>query len=72
MLLYEIRSATMGLIHENTRYIAITIPSGSILNVPDNLANVAPLVKVEWDGKSIQIFAVDLRDRGELIKTFSP
>jgi hypothetical protein len=72
MLLYELRSATVALIHENTRYVAITVPSGTILNVPDNLATAAPLVKVEWDGKSIQIFAVDLRDRGELIKTFSP
>ena len=41
------------------------------LRVPDGLANAAGLVEVEWDGETVQVFAVDLRDRGELIKAMS-
>ena len=68
---YRLRTATVAFIQEADRSIAITIPSGTILTVPDRLANATPLVKAEWDGKSIQIFVVDLRDRGELINAWS-
>jgi hypothetical protein len=27
--------------------------------------------EVEWDGRRVQIFAVDLRDRGELLRAMS-
>ena len=53
-----------------TRSVAISIPAGSFLRVPDDLVNAAGLVDVEWDGETIQIFAVDLRDRGELIQGY--
>jgi hypothetical protein len=39
--------------------------------VPDGIANAAGLVEVEWDGEIVQVFAVDLRDRGELFKAMS-
>ena len=68
---YKLRTATVAFIQEAARSIAITIPSGTILTVPDGLANAAPLVKAEWAGKSIQIFVVDLRHRGEPIKAWS-
>jgi len=71
MLRYKMRSATVALIHENARDITITVPSGTILNVPDGLANAAGLVEVEWDGETVRVFAVDLRDRGELSKAMS-
>jgi hypothetical protein len=51
--------------------IAISIPAGSFLRVPNNPANATGLVEVEWDGETVQMFAVDLRDRGELIKAMS-
>jgi hypothetical protein len=47
------------------------IPAGSFLRVPDGIANAAGLVEVEWDGETVQVFAVDLCDRGELIKAMS-
>ena len=39
--------------------------------LPSCLANAAGLVEVEWDGRRVQIFAVDLRDRGELLRAMS-
>ena len=47
---------------------AVLIPSGSLLNVPDDSVNATGFVEVEWDGMSVQVFAVDLRDRGESIR----
>jgi hypothetical protein len=71
MLRYRLRTTTLGVHQEATRHVAITIPAGTILKVPDGIANAAGFVEVEWDGERVEIFAVDLRDRGELIKAMS-
>ena len=71
MLRYRLRTTTLGVFQKPTRPVAISIPAGTILKVPDGFANAAGFVEVEWDGKRVQIFAVDLRERGELIKTRS-
>jgi hypothetical protein len=71
MTCYRLRTTTVGLHQGATRPVAISIPAGSFLRVPDGLANAAGLVEVEWDGRRVQIFAVDLRDRGELLRAMS-
>ena len=71
MPLYKLRAPTLGLIQEATHHVVVSIPAGSFLRVPDGIANAAGLVEVEWDGETVQIFAADLRDRGELIKAMS-
>ena len=60
----------MGVHQQGLRSVAISIPAGTVVRVPGGLKNVG-FVEVEWDGKCIQIFAVDLRDRGEFIRTMS-
>ena len=67
----QVAKTTVGVHQEASRPVAISIPAGTVLRVPDGLANAAGLVDVEWDGETVQVFAVDLRDRGELIKTMS-
>jgi hypothetical protein len=47
------------------------MPAGIVLRVADDAANCNGFVEVESDGKCVQIFAVDLRDREELIKARS-
>jgi hypothetical protein len=71
MRCYRLQKTTVGVHQEASRPVAISIPAGSFLRVPDGLANAAGLVEVEWDGETVQVFAVDLRDRGELIKAMS-
>lgn len=71
MALYRLRSAASALIQEATRPIAISIPAGTVLKGPDGSANAAGYVEVEWEGKSILVFAVDLRERGELLRAMS-
>jgi hypothetical protein len=64
---YRLRTTTVAVQQEHTRPVATSIPSGTILNVADDPPNVGGFVEVEWGGNSLQIFAVDLRDRAELI-----
>ena len=71
MLCYRLRTNTFGIYERGVRPVAISIPAGTVLNVPGGLVNNVGLVEVEWDGKCIHIFAVDLRDRGELVQAKS-
>lgn len=71
MLRYRLRTPTICLQNSLPHPVAILIPAGSVVRLADSVAETAGLVEVEWEGKSGQIFAVDLRDRGELIKAMS-
>ena len=71
MRCYRLQKTTVGVHQEASRPVAILIPNGTVLRVPDDNANAAGLVEVEWDGETVQVFGVDLRDRGELIKAIS-
>lgn len=51
--------------------VAISVPAGSILRVPNLIANSVGLLEVEWDGETIQMFAVDLHDRASLVQAAS-
>jgi|KBSSwiStaDraftv2_1062776.scaffolds.fasta_scaffold1240578_2 hypothetical protein len=68
---YRLRTSSSGLQKGVTHPIAISIPAGAIVRVPNNTANAVGFVEVEWDGETVQMFAVDLRDRGELINAMS-
>jgi len=68
MLRYRLRTTTLAVHEEATRPVAISIPAGTVVRVSDNSANSGGFVEVEWDGNNVKVFAVDLRDRGELIK----
>jgi hypothetical protein len=71
MLRYKLRVATVGIHEGNPRPSAISIPAGTVLQVPDGFVNASGFVEVEWDGKTVQMFAVDLSERGELIQVAS-
>jgi hypothetical protein len=45
----------------------VFIPIGAVVRVLDNSPNSNGYLQAEWGGKRIQIFAVDLQDRGDLI-----
>jgi hypothetical protein len=47
--------------------IALFIPADSVLTAVTDAENALGFVKVEWDGKQVRMFAVDLQERGELI-----
>ena len=64
---YRLRTRTVAVPEEGfDGSPAIFVASGTVLKVPDDLANATGFVEIEWDGKRIQMFARDLRERGEL------
>jgi hypothetical protein len=67
MLHYRLWIETVAVHQQATRRVAMTIPSGTVLKVLNADKDANGFVEVEWDGESVQIFAIDLRDRGELI-----
>ena len=71
MVRYRLRTTTVAIHQEATGPVATSIPAGTVLKVSDDATNSSGFVEVEWDGKSVQVFAVDLRDRGELIKALT-
>ena len=71
MRYYRLRTTTVGLQQGAVRPFAVVIPADSVLRVPDGLPNADGFVEAEWDGQIIQLFAVDLADRGERIRTMS-
>ena len=71
MLSYRLRTTTVCVHQAAARPVAVSIPAGSVLRVPDGLVNAAGFVDAEWEGKKVRIFAVDLGDRGELLMAMS-
>jgi len=48
--------------------VALFIPPGSLLRARLTQEDDEALVEVEWEGRRIQMFAVDLRERGEMVE----
>jgi len=71
MLSCRLKTTTVGVHQAAARPVAISIPAGSVLRVPDGLVNAAGFVDAEWEGKRVRIFAVDLSDRGDLLMVMS-
>jgi len=66
---YRINSPTIALFLEEGHHIARTVPVGSIITVDSGPADIPGdrLVDVTWNGRKVQMFAQDLRTRGEKI-----
>jgi hypothetical protein len=68
---YRLQTKTLVLREGSTRPVAMLLPAGSLLRMCEGFLNSSGLVEVEWEGENVQVFAVDLRERGELIKAMS-
>ena len=68
---YRLKSSTIAILtcDEEHKY-AITIPERDTVEVEDEL-NGNRLVDVEWEGRRVMMFTIDLRIRGELVLTRS-
>jgi hypothetical protein len=65
---YRITNPTLALFHEDGRHdVAHTVPTGAFITV-DSAFDGEKLVKVTWDGKTVMMFAADLRVRAKLVK----
>ena len=65
---YHLNADTIGILSENQRGVAVTIPCNAIVTVVNGPLDSNGMVEVMWDGKVVMLFVKDLRERGELMK----
>ena len=62
---FRLNTATIALFFEGGRQVARTVPQGAVVQVNDLEGD--KLIEVEWEGKTILMFAQDIRARGERV-----
>jgi len=62
---YRITDATMALFLEGNKHVARVVPAGAIITVESEAFDRNKLVDVNWDGKTVMMFAQDLRLRAK-------
>jgi hypothetical protein len=63
---FKISSPTLAVLHREGKQQALTVPEGAIIFViADNQTGPNALVGVLYDGELIQMFAEDVRARGD-------
>jgi len=67
---YRLSQPTLAIANRDGKNIVVTVPLGAYVRVRECSVR-SRLVDVEWDGQTVQMFAVDIRDRGELVAAAS-
>jgi len=66
---FRLRAGTLGVDEgSGQRRTMVTLPAGSVFRVCAGGQAGPDMVEVEWDGKRILMFAVDIEQRGESIE----
>jgi len=65
-----INTPTVAVIEQSPRRV-ITVPSGSVIEVPLSLNGIQGLIEVTFNGETVLMFAEDIRDRGKPVSTAS-
>ena len=63
---YRLKTPTIAILTADERKIPVTVPQGAMVEVDVEL-DEDRLVYVRWEGKTVMMFTMDLRVRGELI-----
>jgi hypothetical protein len=70
---FRLNAPKIGLVFQGGRKVAVQIPAGAeivaIDSVPDPVVDRQQQVHVKWAGKTITMFAVDIREDAEPILT---
>jgi hypothetical protein len=65
---FRLERATLSVESIDGKQIAVMIPSGAIIKVNSGPKNGDGLVDVSWEGRRLQMFAVDVDVRGTQIE----
>ena len=68
---YRLERATLAIDVPEGKRTAVTVPSGACLRVISGPVNNNGLVNVAWDGKTVEMFEIDIRQRGIEIQDLS-
>ncbi len=65
---FRLTNPTLALVQEGGHHVAHTVPTGTIILVDNVAFDGEKLVNVTWDGKTVMMFAEDLRLRAERVE----
>ena len=70
---FRINAPTIATVFQDCKKVAVQIPAGAeilaIDSVPDPVVDRNQQVNAKWEGRTVTMFAVDIRERGERIPT---
>jgi hypothetical protein len=68
---FRLNAPRIGIVFQDGKKVAVQIPAGAeivaIDSVPDPVVDRQQQVQVSWEGKTITMFAVDVRENAEPI-----
>lgn len=66
---FRLKSSILGIATDNDGHrVPVALPQGDTVEVIQTDINGNRLVSVSWQGKSIMMFTIDLRNRCEVVK----
>ena len=69
---YKLNSALLAIYTLDGERMPVMVPSGATVTITDGPLDGLRLVDVLWEGKTVVVFTVDLRDRGTLVVDGKP
>lgn len=69
---FKMNDATLGILSTGDHQrIAVRVPKGATITLLDGDVNGTRFVDIEWDRKTLRMFAVDIRDRATQVRAAS-
>jgi predicted TIM-barrel enzyme len=65
---YLLQTATLGITSNNGKRVAVTMPAEALIEVVSEVA-ADGTVNVLWNDQCISMFAIDLRQRAQFVKS---
>jgi hypothetical protein len=64
---YRVNKAILSIYSKDGLRTPIMIPAGAIVTIVEGPLDGQRMVDVLWEGKTVMLFTIDLRERGTLI-----
>ena len=64
---FRMQTPTLAILSQDGHRIPVTIPQGATVEVIEGPLDGNRLVDVAWEGKTVMMFTIDLRERGARI-----
>jgi hypothetical protein len=62
---YRLKSPSLAILELDGQNLPVTVPMGSVVQVKNGPLDGDRLVDVLWDSRTVSMFTIDLRERGE-------
>ena len=65
---YRMKTATLAIMVHDGQNISVTVPLGSEIEIVGGPLDGERLVDVQWEGRTVMMFTIDIRERGERLE----